>query len=186
VKFASDPLVVLARLQSLTRYGPPALTRRAERYAYGRAHSPGVSSPTALEVTGSDRHRGYLARLRCAFRLSQPLDAFIPPETVLVLFHTSGTLGVHPSEGFPPRRRRTSRCPLPLLVFLSMTARGGRPSPGRVRATARHRRRSEERFSMPRARAWSGPSAPSGVSARPGSPCFRRQGLAARREPILS
>lgn len=146
MRFTSDPLVVLARLQSLTRYRPSVLARRAERYACGRTHSPGVLSPTALEVTGSDQHRGCRPRLRCASRLSRPLDALIPPETVPVLFHTGGTLGVHPSEGFPPSRRDTSRCPLPLLASLSTVARGGRPSSVRVRVTARRRPRSEERF----------------------------------------
>jgi len=75
-------------------------------------------APTAHEVAGSDLHRACLTRLCCAFRLSQPLDASFPPNTLPVLFRTGGTRGVRPSEGFPSDCRDASRHPLPLLAFV--------------------------------------------------------------------
>jgi len=80
----------------------------------------GVSYPTTLEESGSDSHRVYLARLRCAFRLSQPPDALIPPETVPALFHAGGAPGFPAFRGFPsPKAGRASRLPFPSCRFPS-------------------------------------------------------------------
>jgi hypothetical protein len=78
----------------------------------------GVSYPTTLEESGSDLHRLCLARLCCAFRLSQPLDAFIPPETVPALFHAGGAHGFPTFRGFPSSKAgRASQLPFPSCCF---------------------------------------------------------------------
>jgi hypothetical protein len=53
----------------------------------------GSFAPTAHQVTGSDRHRAYLARLCCVFRLSQPLDASFPPRPCRSCFVPAALLG---------------------------------------------------------------------------------------------
>jgi hypothetical protein len=63
----------------------------------------GVWHPTTLAVSDSDLHQVCLTWLCCAFRLSQPPDALIPPETCPALFHAGNALGFSLSEVFPPR-----------------------------------------------------------------------------------
>jgi len=78
----------------------------------------GVSYPSTLEESGSDLRRVYLARLCCVFRLSQTLDALIPPEPVPALFHASGVHGFPAFRGFPsPITGRVSRLPCPSCCF---------------------------------------------------------------------
>jgi len=119
-------------LRSAPEYDPCRTARlsarRAEQHARRRAHSPGVSSPTAFKVAGSDRRRACLTRLCCVFRLSRPPDALIPPETVPVLSHTGDAHGVRPSEV------RSFRAPEHLSAF---------PAPPGVVVDGRTRRLSE-------------------------------------------
>jgi hypothetical protein len=56
--------------------------------------------PTALEVTGSDIPRVCRARLRCAFRVSHPRDAFFLPKPSHPI-SGGGAPGIPPYEGFP-------------------------------------------------------------------------------------
>jgi hypothetical protein len=89
----------------------------------------GVPCPSALAAMGSDLHRACLTRLCCAFRLSQPLDALIPPATWPALFHTGNALGLLAFRGFPsPVADATSRSRLPLVPFAigSSPTRGSR------------------------------------------------------------
>jgi hypothetical protein len=76
-----------ARLRVRRRFGRPALLR--------------FHAPTAYRATGSDQHRVCLTRLCCAFRLSQPLDAFFLPKPH-GLVSCRDAHGVSPSEVFPP------------------------------------------------------------------------------------
>jgi hypothetical protein len=94
-----------APLQSLARTGPPALPRSLARRDLDRLPLLGFFSPTALEVSGSDLCRGCLPRLRCAFRLSQPLDAFFPPIPFRLCF-TPVTLLGFTLQRFPLPSRR--------------------------------------------------------------------------------
>jgi hypothetical protein len=87
-----DPLMDFSPASGSTCAGPP----------YPGPPLVGFCAPTAYEVRGSDRHRACLTRLRCASRLSQPPDAFIPPCALATLFHAADAPGVHPSEVFPP------------------------------------------------------------------------------------
>jgi hypothetical protein len=61
----------------------------------------GFDAPSAYEAQGSDRHRACLTRLRCASRLSQPPDAFLPPSALAAFFHAADAHGVLPFRGFP-------------------------------------------------------------------------------------
>jgi len=62
----------------------------------------GFPSPSALEVTGSHLRRVCLARLRCAFRLSQPPGAFFLPKPCRFFFTPAALVGFGPSEVSPP------------------------------------------------------------------------------------
>jgi hypothetical protein len=66
--------------------------------------SLGLSFPSAL--TGSEVHlHGRCQRpLRSASRVWLPSGRLTPSEPLPVLFHTSGALGIHPSELSPPGR----------------------------------------------------------------------------------
>jgi hypothetical protein len=78
--------------------------------------SHGVSYLSATFDSGSDLHRGYLPRLCCALRLSQPLDAFFRPN-LSTLFHADATQ-VSIFRGFPPAiASHASRRALSLLLF---------------------------------------------------------------------
>jgi hypothetical protein len=61
-----------------SRCARPGSERRIAPSRYERPF-PGISCPTTLEIASSDKHRGYLTRLRYAFRFSQPLDASFRP-----------------------------------------------------------------------------------------------------------
>ena len=73
----------------------------------------GICVPTTHEETGSDLHRVCLARLCCAFRFSQPLDALIPPASVRPCFMPLAPLGFRFQRIPPPGSRHASRraCP---------------------------------------------------------------------------
>jgi hypothetical protein len=76
------------------------------------------SSPTTPKETGSDLHRVCLARLRCAFRFSQPLDALFLPRPFRLCFAPVTSLGFTPSEVFPPPKPVQSfGVPVPLVVI---------------------------------------------------------------------
>jgi hypothetical protein len=62
------------------------------------------SDPPAHEVTGSDQRRSYQLQLCGAFRLSQPLDAFLHPKPFRPCFMPVTLMGFSPSEGFPRRK----------------------------------------------------------------------------------
>jgi hypothetical protein len=86
----------------------PRLTSAFEELV-GEQPFPGVSFPYDVFGESSDRHRAYHTRLRCASRLSQPLDAFIPPSPPWPCFMPDPPLGfcfqrIPPSSsrhGFP-------------------------------------------------------------------------------------
>jgi hypothetical protein len=85
--------VDFALLQSLTR------ARTVRRHTPHEAAVPdghtllGFFAPTALQVTGSDRHRACLTRLCCVSRLSQPPDASFPPRPCRSCFVPAALLG---------------------------------------------------------------------------------------------
>jgi hypothetical protein len=58
--------------------------------------------PSALEASGSDRHRVCLARLCYAFRLSQPLDVFFLPKPSRFYFTPETPLGFSLQRFVPP------------------------------------------------------------------------------------
>jgi hypothetical protein len=91
IHISPNPLMNFVLLQGITCTGPPL------------AGPPlvGFWAPTAFEITESDLHRVFLARLCCVYRLSKPLDALIPSETLTALFHAVDALGVPPFKGFP-------------------------------------------------------------------------------------
>jgi hypothetical protein len=63
---------------------------------------------------GSDLHRAYLTRLRCALRFFQPLSALIPPASVAALFHAASARRIPPFRAFPLLKAVTpfdARCP---------------------------------------------------------------------------
>jgi hypothetical protein len=152
VRLSPNPLVDLALLQSLTRVGPPVVTRRAERYVVDGHHSPGVSAPSTHEVTGSDLRRVCLARLRCVFRLSQPLDASFPPRPCRFCFIPAALLGFALQRVSLPNRRRhlvgascPSRrcCRRPLMAVVR--ARSGSAPPRFIHHRSEERRRCHAR-----------------------------------------
>jgi hypothetical protein len=146
VRLSPNPLMDLALLQSVTRVGPSAVTRRAERYVVDEHHSPGVSAPSAHEVAGSDLRRVCLTRLRGAFRLSQPLDASFPPVPCRSCFIPAALMGFALQRVSLPNRRRH-------LVGASCPSRRCRRRPRKAVVRARSEstpprvihRRSEER-----------------------------------------
>jgi hypothetical protein len=155
-----QPAVVRSRgvsshgLRSAPGYGPdrtasPLTARSHARIAAGPTLS-GFLAPTAHEATGSDLRRVCLARLRCAFRLSQPLDAFFLPKPCCPV-SCSDARGISPPEvspsgppgtsldapappGLPSRRRRRRR---PREIHLprlrSAFARSGEPARASLR-----------------------------------------------------
>lgn len=73
----------------------------------------GFSAPIAPLTADSDWYRAYLTRLRCVFRLSQPLDALFRPRPFRPCFMPVALLGF-PLQRFLLRRaRRASRRPCP-------------------------------------------------------------------------
>lgn len=134
-------------------------------------------APTALEVAGSDLHRACLTRLCCAFRLPRPPDASFPPLPCRSCFIPAALLGFALQRVSLPIRRNASRHPLPLLALLSTVARGVRPSPLRLRVAARRRSPLRGAVAAPSARTWPVSGAPSGVSARIGSPYSGRRAV---------
>lgn len=64
---------------------------------------------------GSDLHRAYLTRLCCDFRLSQPLDALIPPAPPRPCFMPNPSLRFCSQRLPPPSRRHGFHRALPLL-----------------------------------------------------------------------
>jgi hypothetical protein len=93
----------------------------------------GFCGSTTFPDKGSDLHRVCLSRLRCAFRLSQPLDAFIPPLTSRPCFVPVTPLSFRLQRVPPPDSRFTSRCRLPLLPLrarLALKKRLGAPTSG--------------------------------------------------------
>jgi hypothetical protein len=131
-KSPCHPLVDLALLQSLTRAGPLLSPRVALNNT--RCEKPpllGFPAPPADEVSGSDLRRVCLTRLRCASRLSRPLDALIPSVASPVLFHTGYALGLLVFRGFPSSvAGSASRRVLPLLPFPHRRMDDGRGSRG--------------------------------------------------------
>ena len=186
MRLSPNPLVDFALLQSLTRVGPSVVTRRAERYVVDGLHSPGVSSPSAHEVAGSDQHRACLARLCCVFRLSQPLDASFPPKPCWSCFIPAALLGFALQRvSLPNRRRRLSTSPAPPDVGVDVrTRRSSEPAPF-------PRRRA---VSIAAPRSGIGPARESAVGfgrAFRGFSPFRKSvlrstGISRRWEPILS
>jgi hypothetical protein len=75
----------------------------------------GFCGSTTLTDRGSDLHRVCLARLCCAFRFSQPLDAFIPPLPFRPCFMPVTPLSFCLQRIPPPDSRNASRRRLPLL-----------------------------------------------------------------------
>jgi hypothetical protein len=163
VRLSPNPLVDFALLQSLTRVGPPVVTRRAERYVVDGLHSPGVSAPSAHEVAGSDQRRVCLARLCGAFRLSQPPDASFPPKPCRSCFIPAALMGFALQRVSLPNAGAASRPLLPLVTLSSTVARGERPSPLRLYAAAWCPSPLRGAVSVPRARAQSVSGASSGV-----------------------
>jgi len=97
---ADPPLMPLAsRSELLTRTYP---TVRSARAVGAVTPSHGVSRPTTHEARGSDYHRVCLARLRCAFRFSQPLDAFFRLQPFRPCFVPVAPLGFR-LQRFSPR-----------------------------------------------------------------------------------
>jgi hypothetical protein len=88
--------------------------------------------PYDVSDAGSDRHRAYLTRLCCVFRLSQPLDALIPPASPRLCFMPYPSLGFC-SQRFPPSScRHGFRRALPLLSLATPKRRStsGVDAPG--------------------------------------------------------
>lgn len=135
--YEPDPLVNFVRLQSLTRIGPPALRVALNNTHFGEHNSPGVSSPTAFQESGSDRHRGCLSRLCCVFRLPRPLDALFRPKPRQSCFIPATLMGLALQRFVPSGRWKCLSAFLPLLASLSTAARSDRPSPLPLRVTAR-------------------------------------------------
>jgi len=61
-------------------------------------------APSAHRATGSDLHRGCLARLCCAFRLSQPPDALFLPRPFQLCFTLVAPLGFALQRFVPPAK----------------------------------------------------------------------------------
>ena len=83
----------------------------------------GVSDPTTLAEAGSDQHRICLIRLRCAFRLSQPLDALFRLQPLRPCFVPVTPLGFRFQRFSLPGSEPVSRRVLPSMPFL-MTGSG--------------------------------------------------------------
>jgi len=101
-------------LQSLTTCSRPrgVLQRR------GASHE--VSSPSALEAgeihsVPKDRHQALPARLCSTFRVSHPLDGFLPPLPARPCFVPVTLMGFRPSELFPSTEPLRLSTPAPLL-----------------------------------------------------------------------
>lgn len=79
----------------------------------------GSVAPTAHEVTGSDQHRAFHARLRNAFGFSQPLDVLLLPKPLRLCF-TPVTLMGFALQRLPllTSRHRLSTPPSPLDVLV--------------------------------------------------------------------
>jgi len=71
--------------------------------------------PYDVSDGGSDLRRAYLTRLCCVFRLSQPLDALIPPLSRWPCFMPYPSLGFYSQRVPPPSRRHGFHRALPLL-----------------------------------------------------------------------
>jgi hypothetical protein len=125
-------------LRSASEYDPSRTALPRSRVALNNVLSrPGTLSwgffPYSASGGGQRPTPGLPARLCCVFGLSQPLDALFRPRPCRSCFVPAALLGFPLQRFLPPRRRDPSRHPLPLLALLSTAARGGRPSPVRVR-----------------------------------------------------
>jgi hypothetical protein len=77
----------------------------------------GVRYPTTLAEAGSDLHRACLARLCCAFRFSQPLDALFRPQPFQPCFMPVAPLGFRFQRFSLPGSGTASRRFLPFVPF---------------------------------------------------------------------
>jgi hypothetical protein len=77
----------------------------------------GVRCPTTLSEADSDPHRVCLARLCCAFRFSQPLDALFRPQPFRPCFMPVTPLGFHFQRFSLPSSGTASRRSLPFVPF---------------------------------------------------------------------
>jgi len=183
--------VDFALLQSLTRAGPPT-SREAEATRHRGLTLLRFLAPTAHEVAGSDLRRACLTRLCCVFRLPRPLDAFFPPSPCRSCFVPAALVGFALQRVSLPIAGMPLGTPCPSWRFLSTIARPVMLPEHRV-AGARVRARSVVRVAARRpvplvliaqgavvascARTWPVSSAPSGISARIGSPYSGRRVL---------
>jgi len=89
--------------------------------------------PYDVSNTGSDLHRAFLTRLCCVFRLSQPLDALIPPAPLRLCFMSYPSMGFGSQRFPPPSRRHDFRRALPLLSLVAPKhdSTSGESAPGR-------------------------------------------------------
>jgi len=100
------------RIRCVTSTYPKART------APHRTPFHGVSCSSTLSEVTSDLHRGFLSRLCCAFRLSQPLDALFRSQPFQSCFIPVTPLSFC-LQRFPSTdRQRVSRHRLPLLPSL--------------------------------------------------------------------
>lgn len=85
--------------------------------------SPGFWSLQRLQKRGATYPGLYLARLRCASRVSHPPDASFPPKPVRPISDGNAP-GISPSEGFPSHGMDSaSRPTLPAWRWLKRTRR---------------------------------------------------------------
>lgn len=89
----------------------------SEKGVCRRTALPWGFGPFDVPNVGSDLHRAYLTRLCCASKLSQPLDAFIPPTFFRPCFVPEPSMGFLLSEVSPSREPpRISPRSTPLAV----------------------------------------------------------------------
>jgi hypothetical protein len=96
----------------------------------GRLALLGFPAPIALLTADSDWYRDCLPRLRCVYRLSQPLDALFRPRPFRPCLMPVALLGFSLQRFLLRRARRASRRPCP-----SWLSNGQHPLPGPRPAT---------------------------------------------------
>jgi hypothetical protein len=104
-------------------------SRNRERSTPPRTAFHGVCHPSTLEETSSDLHRACLARLCCAFRLSQPPDASFRPQPFLPCFMQVTPLGFYFQRfSLPGSEKRLTALPS-LPAVLRRAPDSGEPKP---------------------------------------------------------
>jgi hypothetical protein len=88
-----------------------------KRNAVPRAAFPEVLCPSTLEEAGSDLHRACLARLCCASRFSQPLDALFRPQPFPPCFMRITPLSFHFQRLSLPGSEDHLTAPFPFVPF---------------------------------------------------------------------